>query len=81
MQMSLPPGNSWPGEQEACWAPQLTEHPGQLPRGEDLGALQVLFFVGCAGTTGMPMPMGSTAMPAGGGAALLPLVVLLREAA
>jgi hypothetical protein len=64
MQMALPPGISDPGVQDAVWAPQLTEHPAQLPCGEDFGALQVLFLAGGV-TTGMPM-MGSTAIPVPG---------------
>jgi hypothetical protein len=37
-----PLGHSSPGVQEACWSPQLTEQPAQLPRGEEGGTLQEL---------------------------------------
>lgn len=37
-----PEGHSSPGTQMASLAPQFTEHPPQLPRGEEGGALQEL---------------------------------------
>src|SRR5215469_2781220 len=49
MQMLLPPGTSWPGEQAACLSPQLTSHPPQAPLGADLGALHLLFLPGETG--------------------------------
>jgi hypothetical protein len=66
--------------QDACWALQLIEHPVQPPFGDDLGALQEVFWLGGWGTTGMPMLMGSTAIP--GAVALAGgLMLLLRDAA
>lgn len=73
--MLLPPGISCPGEHEACLSPQLTSQPPQLPVGDDLGALHLLFLPGGAGTTGMPI--GITAIA---GAAVL-AGWLAREAA
>jgi len=64
MQMLLPPGTSWPGEQAACLSPQLTSHPPQAPLGADLGALHLLFLPGETGMTGMPMASGTTGTPA-----------------
>jgi len=40
--MVLPPGTSWPGVRDACFAPQLTEQPGQAPSGVNLGGPQAL---------------------------------------
>jgi len=37
-----PLGHSSPGVHEAVLSPQFTEHPLQLPLGEELGALQEL---------------------------------------
>lgn len=79
MQMSLPPGNSWPTVQDACWPLQVTEQPGQPPFGADVGALQEVFLAGGCGMTGMPM-MGSTAIPGAGVPAAAALLVF-REAA
>ncbi|HEV8018794.1 MAG TPA: hypothetical protein VGP32_09585 [Steroidobacteraceae bacterium] len=40
MQEALPPGHSSPVVHDACWSPQLTEQPPQIPFGNDTGALQ-----------------------------------------
>jgi hypothetical protein len=76
MQRSLPPGNSWPTVQDACCPLQLIEQPGQPPFGADVGALQEVFLVGGCGMTGMPMPMGNTAIPGAVGAAAALLLFL-----
>jgi hypothetical protein len=78
MQMSLPPGNSWPTLQDACCPLQVTEQPGQPPLGPEVGALQDVFLAGGCGMTGIPMT-GSTAIP-GVGAAAGALLLLLEAA-
>jgi hypothetical protein len=40
MQDALPPGHSSPVVHDACWSPQSTEQPPQIPFGDDTGTLQ-----------------------------------------
>ena len=69
-------GSGVGGEGAAATLTTVTEHPGQPPFGVDAGALQDVFLAGGCGVTGMPIVIGSTAIPGGGvagAAALNPL--------